>query len=161
MLTADQIKSLLNLQPHPIEGGYFVQTYKSAHQIAQPSLPSGYSGDRSFGTAIYYLLTPDTFSVMHRLPGEEIFHLLPGRSGGDAPVKAGRQWRVDSSGSRHCSRHASCNTPCRVECGKGRASPRVANSRFWAPPWRPGSSFRITRPVIGNRSRPRIPIFPG
>ena len=33
---------------------------------------------RSFGTAIYYLLTAETFSEMHRLPTEEVFHLYLG-----------------------------------------------------------------------------------
>jgi len=35
-------------------------------------------GTRSLATAIYYLLTPDTFSAMHRLPTEEIFHFYLG-----------------------------------------------------------------------------------
>jgi predicted cupin superfamily sugar epimerase len=29
-------------------------------------------------TAIYFLLTPDTFSEMHRLPGEEVYHFYLG-----------------------------------------------------------------------------------
>ena len=33
---------------------------------------------RSYGTAIYYLLTADTFSELHRLPTEEVFHLYLG-----------------------------------------------------------------------------------
>ncbi|HUM15024.1 MAG TPA: cupin domain-containing protein [Candidatus Nitrosotalea sp.] len=41
--------------PHPIEGGHFVETYRSAER-----LPAG----RAVSTAIYYLLTPDTFSAM-------------------------------------------------------------------------------------------------
>lgn len=35
-------------------------------------------GSRSVGTAIFYLLTPDTFSAMHRLPGDEIYHFYLG-----------------------------------------------------------------------------------
>ena len=42
------------------------------------SLPDPYPGDRAAGTAIYYLLTPDTFSALHRLPGDEIFHFYLG-----------------------------------------------------------------------------------
>jgi predicted cupin superfamily sugar epimerase len=41
-------------------------------------LPSRYKGVRLFGTAIYYLLTPETFSAMHRLPSDEIFHFYIG-----------------------------------------------------------------------------------
>jgi predicted cupin superfamily sugar epimerase len=77
-LTAAKIKTLLKLEPHPIEGGYFVQTYRAAHEIPEDALPSGYSSARSIGTAIYYLLTADTFSAMHRLPGDEIFHFYLG-----------------------------------------------------------------------------------
>ena len=31
-----------------------------------------------FATAIYYLLTPDTFSAMHRLKGDEVYHFYMG-----------------------------------------------------------------------------------
>ena len=78
MLTADKIKSLLNLIPHPEEGGYYVETYRSPHHIPGDTLPEGYKDARPFTTAIYYLLTPDTFSAMHRLPTDEIFHFYLG-----------------------------------------------------------------------------------
>jgi len=78
MLTADQIITLLNLKPHPEEGGYFVETYRSTETLSEKALPSRYKGVRLFGTAIYYLLTPETFSAMHRLPSDEIFHFYIG-----------------------------------------------------------------------------------
>src|SRR4030043_1480467 len=78
MLTADQIITLLNLKPHPEEGGYFVETYRSAENILEGALPIRYKGARPFGTAIYYLLTPETFSAMHRLQSDEIFHFYLG-----------------------------------------------------------------------------------
>jgi predicted cupin superfamily sugar epimerase len=78
MLTAAEIRKRLKLQPHPAEGGYFAETYRSEHQVAQAALPSGYPGDRSVSTAIYYMLTPDSFSAMHRLRGDEIFHFYLG-----------------------------------------------------------------------------------
>ena len=37
-----------------------------------------FAGERSLGTAIYYLLTPDTYSALHRLPGDEVFHFYLG-----------------------------------------------------------------------------------
>lgn len=76
--TAAEIQTLLRLGPHPIEGGYFVQTYRSECQISKDALPPGYFSPRSIGTAIYYLLTPDTFSALHKLPGDEIFHFYLG-----------------------------------------------------------------------------------
>ncbi len=78
MPTADQIVALLNLTPHPREGGYFRETYRSLETISEKTLPSRYKGMRSFATAIYYLLTPETFSAMHRLQSDEIFHFYLG-----------------------------------------------------------------------------------
>ncbi len=78
MLTADEIRKHLKLQPHPAEGGYFVETYRAEHWLAQDALPAGYPGARSVSTAIYYLLTADSFSAMHRLRGDEIFHFYLG-----------------------------------------------------------------------------------
>jgi predicted cupin superfamily sugar epimerase len=70
-MTADEIKTLLKLEPHPIEGGWFRRTYTSAGQwIAR--------GIRAQGTAIYYLLEPGTFSEMHVLDSDEIFHFYLG-----------------------------------------------------------------------------------
>ena len=77
-LTADELRQLLQLEPLTIEGGYFRETYRSTTQIPHSALRSPYSGPRAFSTCIYYLLTPDTFSVIHRLPGEEIFHFYLG-----------------------------------------------------------------------------------
>ena len=37
-----------------------------------------YDGARRTGTAIYYLLEPDTFSEMHRLKSDEVFHFYAG-----------------------------------------------------------------------------------
>ena len=74
-MTADELKRLLGLEPHALEGGYFAETYR-----ARESLPPGNGGpgDRSLATAIYYLLTPATFSAMHRLRSDEIFHFYLG-----------------------------------------------------------------------------------
>ena len=77
-MTAEELKALLHLEPHPREGGSFVQTWRSEEQIPQAALPSRYSGARAAGTAIYYLLEPDTFSELHRLASDEIFHFYLG-----------------------------------------------------------------------------------
>ena len=77
MITADELRALLHLEPHP-EGGYFVETYRSDESIPGGSLPDRYLKARSLGTAIYYLLTPDTFSSMHRLNSDEAFHFYMG-----------------------------------------------------------------------------------
>ena len=73
-MTAQDIIRQLKLEKHPEEGGYFRETYRSPLSVPREHLPGAYSGPRSFSTAIYYLITPDSFSALHRLPGEEIFH---------------------------------------------------------------------------------------
>ncbi len=78
MLTAAQIRELLKMQAHPAEGGYFAETYKSGLILPRGVLPSSFAGQRSLATAIYYLLTPETFSAMHRLRADEIYHFYLG-----------------------------------------------------------------------------------
>ena len=75
---AEQIIDQLQLRPLPHEGGLFRETYRTPQSIPQNLLGGVYSGDRSFSTAIYYLLTSDMFSAMHRVPGDEIFHFYTG-----------------------------------------------------------------------------------
>ncbi|MCI0403556.1 MAG: cupin domain-containing protein [Acidobacteria bacterium] len=79
-MTAQQIIELLQLEPLPVEGGLFRQTYCSAERIRQAALPARYRGDKPFATAIYYLLTsdPDSFSALHRLPTDEVYHFYLG-----------------------------------------------------------------------------------
>jgi predicted cupin superfamily sugar epimerase len=71
-MTADEVIELLKLQPHPVEGGYFRETYRCADSLVRNG------GRRSISTAIYYLLTPKTVSALHRLPGDEVFHFYAG-----------------------------------------------------------------------------------
>lgn len=74
-MTAADVIRLLDLAPHPSEGGHFRETYRSRATF-EPGGP--FEGERSHSTAIYYLLTADTFSEMHRLPGDEVFHFYLG-----------------------------------------------------------------------------------
>jgi predicted cupin superfamily sugar epimerase len=76
MPTAKELIAYLKLQPHPKEGGFFRETYRADEGINAP--PARYPAPRSFCTAIYYLLTPDTFSAMHRVASDEIFHFYLG-----------------------------------------------------------------------------------
>ena len=77
-MTADEVKQLLQLTPLELEGGFFRETYRSRWMISSEYLPEGIRGQRSIGTAIYYMVTPDSFSTLHRLPGTEIFHFYLG-----------------------------------------------------------------------------------
>jgi predicted cupin superfamily sugar epimerase len=58
----------LKLEPLAHEGGFFVETYRSTTR----------AGSRAIATAIYYLLTPESPSRLHRLRGDEIYHFYLG-----------------------------------------------------------------------------------
>jgi len=73
-MTAEEIIKLLDLKPLTVEGGYYRETYRSEELIQAAALPQRYGKDKSYCTAIYYLLTPDTCSVLHRVLSDEIFH---------------------------------------------------------------------------------------
>lgn len=77
MPTADEIIRLLDLRPLPEEGGHFRQTYLSPW-LSEPGSRIDDSDRRPRATAIYYLITPDGYSAMHRLPGDELFHFYLG-----------------------------------------------------------------------------------
>jgi uncharacterized protein len=78
-MTAGEVKKLLGLVPHPREGGWYVRTYEAAELVGAETFEDGrYAGARRTGTAIYYLLEPDTFSEMHRLKSDEVFHFYAG-----------------------------------------------------------------------------------
>ncbi|HZP37191.1 MAG TPA: cupin domain-containing protein [Methylomirabilota bacterium] len=78
MPSVEALCALLGLVPHPVEGGFFRETYRSADLVPSDALPARYRGPRAAATAIYYLLTPDTVSAMHRLATDEIFHFYLG-----------------------------------------------------------------------------------
>ena len=71
-MTAEEIKALLKLEPHPVEGGWYRRTYTSECNVELER------GVRAVGTAIYYLLEKETFSEMHRVASDEIFHFYLG-----------------------------------------------------------------------------------
>ena len=77
MLTAQQLIEGYKLQSHP-EGGYYLETYRSAETIPADALPSRFSGRRSFSTAIYFLLEENQFSAFHRIKGDELWHFYTG-----------------------------------------------------------------------------------
>lgn len=61
-----------------MEGGYYTETYRSDETIPRHALPERYPSERSVCTAIYFLLTPEVFSAMHRVKSDEIFHFYAG-----------------------------------------------------------------------------------
>ncbi len=65
------------LQRHP-EGGWYHQTYKSNELIPAAGLPERFKGDRSFSTAIYFLLEQGNFSAFHKIKSDECWHFYAG-----------------------------------------------------------------------------------
>ena len=78
MISAEELIRILGLKPLPQEGGFYRETYRSIEKVLLEALPDRYRISKSFGTAIYYLLTPDTCSRLHRLPTDETFHFYLG-----------------------------------------------------------------------------------
>ncbi|MBT8269090.1 MAG: cupin domain-containing protein [Bacteroidia bacterium] len=74
---AYKLVETLGLEPHP-EGGFFRETYRSDDFIKGEHLSNKYNGNRNFSTAIYYLLTADTFSAFHRIHQDEVWHFYEG-----------------------------------------------------------------------------------
>lgn len=66
----------LGLIAHP-EGGYFKETYRAdgAIKIGPP-----FSGERSYSTAIYFLLKRGQVSKLHRIKSDEMWHFYSGSS---------------------------------------------------------------------------------
>ncbi len=63
---------LLDLRPLEPEGGYFARTFLSNQEL------EFWMGRRSTVSAIYYLVTPDSYSMLHRLQSDEIYHFYLG-----------------------------------------------------------------------------------
>ena len=74
---AEYWKVKLHLTPHP-EGGYFRETYRAGAVSLRAHLPKGFSGDRAYSTAIYYLLSNKDLSKLHRIKSDEMWHYYDG-----------------------------------------------------------------------------------
>lgn len=68
----------LGLTPLPEEGGLYAETYRSASVIPGGAIPGRQASPRRCSTAIYYLITPERFSALHRVASTEIFHFYLG-----------------------------------------------------------------------------------
>ena len=77
MNSIKKIINQLDLKAHP-EGGYFKETYRSEGSIKVDSLDKSYNGERNYSTCIYFLLTSDNFSTLHRIKQDEIWHFYDG-----------------------------------------------------------------------------------
>ncbi len=67
-MTVDDVITHMGLVPLAGEGGYYRQTWVEEGK------------NRPLGTAIMYLVTPESFSALHRLDADEVFHFYLGDS---------------------------------------------------------------------------------
>lgn len=67
----EELILLHQLTPHP-EGGYYKEMWRSSLRVQTPF------GERSAGTAIYFLLETERFSAFHRLVSDELWYFHHG-----------------------------------------------------------------------------------
>lgn len=67
----------LDLDAHP-EGGYYRETYRTDASIPETALPDRFDGPRDVATLIYFLLPAESFSALHRIRQDEIWHFYAG-----------------------------------------------------------------------------------
>jgi predicted cupin superfamily sugar epimerase len=76
-LTAEEIRSLLNLEPNATCG--FVRvTFLSKDRIAPGGLPAPFADGRPLGSALYFLVTPGAPVRLHRIRNDQLYHYYLG-----------------------------------------------------------------------------------
>ena len=133
------------LQPHPVEGGFFRETYRSRRH-ACIALPA--DAGRSISTAIYYLLTPTTVSALHLLPGDEVFHFYLGD-----PVRMLQLWPDGATRSDARDRTCAGQVPQLVVPGgvwQGSVLVEGGGLALLGATVAPGSTTRTTRAATGR-----------
>ena len=73
--TVAELISLYRLQPHP-EGGFFNETYRSIG--VYKGLLAPFKGERSYSTAIVFLIPKNVTSALHRIASDEVWHFYLG-----------------------------------------------------------------------------------
>lgn len=71
-----KIIEILNLQPLPHEGGFYRETYRADTSAFCSEV--AFNKNKSYSTAIYYLVTSKSFSALHRVKQDEVFHFYAG-----------------------------------------------------------------------------------
>jgi len=100
------------------EGGYFAETYRAREILPAGAIWPSWPVPRSLATAIYYLLTPESFSTLHRLRADEVFHFYLGDPVEMLQLLPGGAGRVVTLGTDLA---AGMRPPGRGSRGRGRA----------------------------------------
>jgi predicted cupin superfamily sugar epimerase len=76
-LTADEISTLLRLEPHATCGSVRI-TYLSAQSSVAGGLPPPFSDARPMGSALYFMVTPTAPVRLHRIRNDQLYHYYLG-----------------------------------------------------------------------------------
>lgn len=79
-MTAQEVIEKFDLKPLPNEGGFFKQIYLDPHKIPTTTLGPFAKEHLPLFSVIYYLITPDSFSALHKLVGSEVWTWVAGGS---------------------------------------------------------------------------------
>ena len=74
-MTSKQYIEQLQMLPHP-EGGYYKENFRSAESFQF----TGFDGERSICTSIYFLLEKGQTSALHRIKSDEIWYFHDGQT---------------------------------------------------------------------------------
>ncbi|HJX82559.1 MAG TPA: cupin domain-containing protein [Candidatus Udaeobacter sp.] len=76
-MTPDEVRNLLKLEPHATCG--FVRvTFISEKWIAAGGLPPPFAEGRPTGSALYFMVTPDSPVRLHRIHNDQLYHYYLG-----------------------------------------------------------------------------------
>jgi predicted cupin superfamily sugar epimerase len=78
VITTEYLMRRFQLEPLGIERGFFRRSYTASETIPRSALPDRFQNDKPFCTCIYYLTTPESHSLLHRLLTDEILHYYIG-----------------------------------------------------------------------------------
>jgi predicted cupin superfamily sugar epimerase len=70
-MNKEEIIKFFGLEKSSYDGGYFKRTFTSDIEVSDGS-------NFKIGSAIYYLITPDNFSRLHKCESDEIYHFYQG-----------------------------------------------------------------------------------
>lgn len=76
-VTADEIKTLLKLEPNATRG-FVRETYTSDLSIAPGGLPAPFENGRPLGSALYFMVTPEAPVKLHRIRCDQLYHYYLG-----------------------------------------------------------------------------------
>jgi Cupin superfamily (DUF985) len=158
-LTADEIRSLLKLEPNAT-CGYVRETYLSRLSIAPGGLPAPFADGRPLGSALYFMMSPAAPVKLHRIKNHQLYHHYLGD-----PIEvlmlhdaAPTRWRSSAQTSAPAS---ACSSSSPATPSTPRAS-SVSAAGSWAraPNGRASSQPRMWNSATLIRSPRAIPTSP-